>query len=150
MATIDSLGPDAYMRYAYTTDALEIRRRELKTEYEPTIRMDVEVLSFYPRIDNIDILLGLPRTRPSGAVYQSPDTFNLQRKSPFTFSRLAPWVFDYGDSEEALKELIQDIPCYNKEEEAERDSLLKLLGTLNEINSQLGYVANHVAQFLPG
>jgi hypothetical protein len=149
MVTIDNIDIGVYIDYARRTQYVDEFTRQIRLQEAETIPAQLQVINLYPRMTEMDILLGvIPVTTP-WAYFFPPKRFLSQRRSAFTFSQVAPLVTSFekaGDIEKKLEEL----ECEDEEEEEEKKSLLRCLRQVKKLNSWLSFIVGRMGQFLQG
>jgi hypothetical protein len=149
MTTIDKLDIGIHIQYARRTEFVERINAQYRLHEASSIPSQLQVVDLYPRMSELDILMGvIPRLAP-WALFLPPDKFNLQRHSPFAFFRVAPMLgsLDKHDSDVAK---LKRTKCKSKKKKKEKKTLLALFETVEEINDLIGFVIGRVGQFLQG
>ncbi|GAB4236682.1 MAG: hypothetical protein Tsb0021_16450 [Chlamydiales bacterium] len=149
MATIDNLDIGVYFQYARRTEMLEKINRELHLSEASAIPKHTQLLDIYPKLTELDLLLGVARTYAPWAFFYPPKRFRNQRRSPFKFSRVAPAFGDDEQQEEDM-DFLQSLSCESKSEEEERGAILDALKQIGQINDWLGTIVGRIGQFLQG
>ncbi len=149
MPTIDKLDIGIYIQYARRTQLIEEINKQYRLQEADTIPAQLQLVDIYPKLAEIDILLGvIPVTTP-WAYFFPPKSFSTQRRSPFSFSRVVPILSDEG-KEETEEEKLGRQKCDSKEEEQEKEVIGGCLKQIKKINSWLGFVIGRMGQFLQG
>jgi len=149
MATIDNLDISVYNGYAQLITMREAINTQWRLQEAASIPPQLQVLDIYPKLTELDILLGIvPMYRP-WAYFFPPKKFDTIRRSPFSFSRVAP---SFGNAETQLlaEEALAKIICKDKGDEEERDRIKKALKEMDKINDMLGFIIGRIGQFLQG
>jgi len=149
MATIDKLDISVYNLYAVRTKMLEQINQQYRLDQASSIPPQTQVLDIYPKLSELDLLLGVARTHAPWAFFYPPVRFALLRKSPFSFSRIVPSIGSDEEEEEA-KEKLQQVEVESEEEEEEKQILQACFKELHKINDWLGFIIGRVGQFLQG
>lgn len=149
MPTIDNFDISVYIDYARRMQMLEGINRQYHLQDASSIPPQTSVIDLYPKLSELDLLLGVARTYAPWALFLPPQRFLLRRKASFSFSRVAP-TFGGEEEEEKYLNLLKTFPCKTKQEQSERESLLGCLNQMNEINDWLGEIIGKMGQFLQG
>ena len=149
MATIDNLDISVYNLYALRTKMVEQINRDFRLEEASHIPPHTFVFDIYPKLTELDLLLGLIPVRTPWAYFFPPKKFGLLRRSPFTFSRIAP-SFRTLDMEEEEMAMLNAIECHTKEEKQEKEAIAGCLKQLDKLNEWLTFIIGRVGQFLQG
>ena len=110
MATIDQLDLSVYNLYAIRTKLLEQVNAQLRLDEASSIPPQTLVIDIYPKLTELDILLGIVPLNTPWAYFFPPQHFNSLRRSPFAFHRVAPSLGSYKEQEEDEQNL-NDTPC---------------------------------------
>lgn len=150
MATIDNLDLSIYNLYAVRTKMMEQISTELRLDQAASVAPSVQVMDIYPRLTELDILLGLAHTSytPWGYFFP-PKKFRNVRRSPFSFARVIP---SFGSDEvvEEMETLLQNVTTSSKEEDEEKQMIVRCLGKITLINEWMSHIVGRVGQFLQG
>lgn len=149
MATIDNLDVAIHMQYARRMQFIEQMQTEYRLEQAYAIPAQTQVLDLYPRLSELDLLLGIVPRHAPWAFFFPPRRFSNQRRGPFSFSRVAPSLGSLEQHEADLA-LISSVDCQSEEEEQERSVMQNLFGKIEEINDMIGFIIGRVGQFLQG
>jgi hypothetical protein len=149
MATIDQLDLQVYFQYARWTEYIENVNKEFRLKEAESIPAQTQVVDISPKLSHLDLLLGVAVFMTPWAYFLPPKKFNLQRRSPFSFSRVAPSLGSAEKQEADMARLAGEI-CQTKEEEVEKAVLLNCLGNLEKLNSLLSFIVGRIGQFLQG
>jgi len=149
MATIDKLDMSVYNLYAIRTKMIEQINQQIGIDRDGTIPPQTSVVNLWPRLTEIDILLGIVPLFTPWAYFYPPKNFRYQRRSPFAFSRVAPTL---GSQKEQAEDeaKIEAIVCSSPEEEGEKSAILGCLRQIDKINGWIGFIVGRVGQFLQG
>jgi len=149
MPTIDKLDIGVYIQYARRTQMVEQINQQFRLKEADSIPPQLQLIDIYPKLAEIDILLGvIPVTTP-WAYFFAPKNFDEMRRSAFTFSRVVPSVNPLDDAE-TDEERLEKEQCGSKEEEDEKKILSNCLSQVKKINNWLGFVIGRMGQFLQG
>lgn len=149
MATIDKLDISVYNLYALRTRMIEQINQQLQLDKASSIPPQTFVVDIYPKLTEIDILLGIVPLNTPWAYFYPPKKFRTQRRSHLAFHRIAPSL---GSIEEQSKDaqVLESIECKTPEDEKEKDAIRGCFKQVEEINRWLGYIIGRVGQFLQG
>jgi hypothetical protein len=149
MATIDQLDLNVYNLYAIRTKMVEQINQQLQLDKAASIPPQTAVLDIYPKLTELDILLGIVPLHTPWAYFFPPQQFKTIRRSPFAFFRVAPSL---GSLEEQEKEeaILDSIVCQSPEEQKEKTAIKNCFKQIEQINRWLGYIIGRVGQFLQG
>lgn len=148
MATIDKLSMDIYIQYARRTQYVEQINRQFNLQEAASIPPQTSVTDLYPKLSEIDLLLGVVNSYTPWAFFYPPQNFSLRRRSPFSFSKVGPSLFK-EDEEELLAEL-EAVSVSTPEEKKEKSILKECIKQLKSINDMLGFIIGRVGQLLQG
>lgn len=149
MATIDKLDLSVYNLYAIRTKLLEQTNAELRLNEASSIPPQTAILDNYPKLTEIDILLGIVPLNTPWAYFFPPQNFRTIRRSPFSFYRVASSLGTYEEQTEDEQKL-RNVSCNSSEEEGEKQVLLNCFGQIEKLNSWLGFIVGRIGQFLQG
>lgn len=149
MVTIDKLDLSIYLQYARRTSMIEQATQQYHLEEASSIPAQARILDIYPKLSEIEILMGAGRIQNSWAFFYPPPQFRFQRRSSFGFFRVAPSLGSFEQEEEKEREL-EEIECENEEEENEKKALKKCFEQIKKINNWVSFIVGRVGQFLQG
>lgn len=149
MTTIDKLDIGVYFEYARRTQMLEQINQEYHLQEASSIPKHTELVDLYPKLSELDLLLGVTRTYAPWAFFLPPKRFSFQRRSRFTFSRITPAFGDDDELEETM-DLLESIPCTTRKAMQEKKTLLEAMKQIEQINDWLGDIIGRIGQFLQG
>lgn len=149
MATIDKLDMSVYNLYAIRTKMIEQINQQIGIDKDSTIPPQTTMVNLYPRLTEIDILLGIVPLFTPWAYFYPPKNFRFQRRSPFAFSRVAPTLGTLKEQAED-EAILSSIPCHSPEEEEEKAYIASCLKQIDKINGWIGFIVGRVGQFLQG
>lgn len=149
MATIDQLDISVYNLYAVRTRMIEQINQQLHLEEAPSIPPQTQVVNIYPQLTELDILLGIVPMHTPWAYFFPPTKFRALRRSPFSFSRIAPSLKLIDEGEDNYQAL-QSITCSNPDEEKEKTIITNCFKQISKLNTWLGFIVGRVGQFLQG
>ncbi len=149
MATIDNFDIGIYQQYAHRTHMVEQTRKTFHLEEAEKIPPQTQFVAVKPQRSEMDLLLGVSTAYTPWALFLPPKRFRQQRRSPFTFSRIAP---ELGSDEalDAMLEQVMSVPVETKEEEEERTVITAAFEQLEKLNEMLGFIIGRLGQFLQG
>ena len=149
MATIDKLDLSVYNLYDIRTRMVEQTNQQLQLDKAASIPPQTAVMDIFPKLTEIDILLGIVPLATPWAYFYPPKKFRFIRRSPFAFFRVAPSLGSLEDQEKG-EALLDSIPCHTREEESEKAAIKGCFKQIEQINRWLGYIVGRVGQFLQG
>src|SRR5437867_4441586 len=88
--TIDKLDMSVYNLYAIRTKMIEQIKEQIPFDKAAAIPPQTAILDMYPKLTELDILLGIVPLFTPWAYFYPPKNFRYQRRSPFAFFRVAP------------------------------------------------------------
>lgn len=147
--TIDKLDISVYNMYAMRTRMLEQINQQYHLEEASSIPAQTAVINTSVQLSELDLLLGVVPLLTPWAYFFPPQRFRSIRRSPFSFSRVAPSL----GSQEELNDLmveVQNTPCSSPDEESEKKAMIALLKQMDKINNWLSFIVGRVGQFLQG
>lgn len=149
MTTIDKLDLSVYNLYAMRTKMIEQINQQLHLEEASSIPPQTQLINIYPKLTELDILLGIVPMHTPWAFFFPPKQFRYLRRSPFSFYRVAPSLGTYEEqSQDEMK--IEGTICEKPEEENEKKVLLDCFSQIKKLNSWLSFIIGRVGQFLQG
>lgn len=149
MTTIDKLDIGIYIQYARRTNMIEQINQQYHLDEAASIPPQIQVLDFYPKLSEMDLLLGVSIVQNPWAFFLPPSQFRYQRRSPFGFFRVAPSLGSFEEEEENERELDQ-VECETEEEEKEKKALKNCFEQIKKINNWISFIVGRVGQFLQG
>lgn len=149
MTTFDNLDMKIYLQYARRTNELELINQQYHLDEASSIPPQIQVLDFYPKPSEMDLLLGVATIQNPWAFFYPPPKYTLQRRSPFGFFRVAPSMGSFDEEEETEREL-DDVECENEDEENEKKAIKKCFQQIKKINHWISFIIGRVGQFLQG
>lgn len=148
--TIDKLDLNVYNMYVSRTQALEQIKDQFHMEMASTIAPQITLVSNYPKMAELDILLGIPAFyEESWAYFTPPPQFRNARRTPFSFYRIAPTLGSQEKQDED-EEKFNAIVCETEEEKKEKSAIEGCFKWVNQINRWIGDIIGHMGQFLQG
>lgn len=149
MATIDKLDLSVYNLYAIRTKMVEQINQQLQLDKAASIPPQTHVMDIYPKLTELDILLGIVPLHTPWAYFFPPKQFRFIRRSPFAFFRVAPSLGSLEDQEKG-EALLDSVTCATPEEIKEKATIKSCFKQIDQINRWLGYIIGRVGQFLQG
>jgi len=147
--TIDKLDLSVYNLYAIRTRMIEQINQQLRLDQASSIPPQIQVMDTYPKLTELDILLGISPLLAPWAYFFPPKHFKTTRRSPFGFARILPSFGDEKEQEEQ-EEAANAVICEDEEDEKEKKVIMKCFSQITKINEWLGYIVGHRGQFLQG
>lgn len=149
MTTIDKLDLSVYNLYAIRTKMIEQINQEYRLDQASSIPPQTLVMDIYPKLSEIDLLLGIVPVHSAWAYFYPPKNYFAQRRSPFAFFRVAPTMGSLEQQDKDEETLAQTF-CSTKEEEEEKKAILSCFKEIKKLNSWLGFIIGRIGQFLQG
>jgi hypothetical protein len=149
MATIDKLDLSVYNLYAIRTKMVEQINQQLQLDKASSIPPQTLVMDSFPKLTELDILLGIVPLHTPWAYFFPPKRFGEIRRSPFAFFRVAPSLGSLQEQEQGEK-LLDSVQCSSPEEAKEKATIKNCFKQIDQINRWLGYIIGRVGQFLQG
>lgn len=149
MTTIDKLDISVYNLYAVRTLMIETFTGQVHLDQASSIPPQTQVITTQVKLTELDILLGVVPLLTPWAYFFPPKQFRTLRRSPFTFSYVAPSLGTTQEQETTLTKLL-GIKTQNPEEEKEKGALVSCYKQIGKINNWLGFIIGRVGQFLQG
>jgi hypothetical protein len=147
--TIDRLDIGIYIQYARRMQLVEQIEAQYHYKDATTIPASALIVDLYPKLTELDLLLGVGTTLAPWAYFYPPNAFSAQRRSAFAFHRLAP-IFGKSDAEILEEKKLDEIECSSDEEESEKSAIRGCLKKLKELNELVRYIGGRIGQFLQG
>ena len=150
--TIDKFDIGIYIQYARRTQLMEQVMSQYHLREATGVPAQALIVDLYPKLAELDLLLGIATLSSPWAYFYAPRSYGAQRRSPFTFHRIIPFMGERNQDEEQKKdeEIIEETECRTPEEERERKVLKACFQQIEEINSLLRYIGGRIGQFLQG
>lgn len=149
MATIDKLDISVYNLYAIRTRMVEQINQQFHLEEAASIPPQTQILNTFVKLSELDLLLGIVPLHTPWAYFFPPKQFRITRRSPFSFSRIAPSLQSTDEHSELYAELMS-IPCNSPDEEAEKNIIASCFKEISKLNSWLSFIVGRIGQFLQG
>lgn len=147
--TIDRLDIGIYIQYARRMQLIEQVQEQFHLREATTVPAQALIVDLYPKLSELDLLLGVGTTLAPWAYFFPPKSFPFQRRSAFAFHRILP-IFGRADAENEEEEKLNAIVCDSDEEEEERSAIRGCIKKIREINSLLRFIGGRIGQFLQG
>lgn len=151
--TIDKLDIGIYIQYARRTQLIEQVMSQYHMREAGGVPAQALIVDLYPKLAELDLLLGIATLSSPWAYFYAPRSYGAQRRSPFSFHRIIPFMGERDHDKEEQKrdeEIIEEMECKTPEEERERKVLKACFHQIEEINSLLRYIGGRIGQFLQG
>jgi hypothetical protein len=149
MTTIDKLDIGIYVQYARRTQLIEQINQQYHLQDAATIPPQIQMVDLYPKLSELDLLLGIVPVQAPWAYFFPPPKFRFQRRSPFGFFRVAPSLGSF-DKEDEDEEKLDQTTCETEEEEKEKQAIKGCFAQIDKINNWLSFIVGRVGQFLQG
>ena len=149
MATIDKLDLSVYNLYAIRTKMIEQINQQYHLDEAASIPPQIQVVNIYPKLTELDILLGIVPLHTPWAYFFPPKRFRFLRRSPFAFYRVAPTLGSV-ESQNELMEKVEQMECHTSEEAAEKAAITGCFAQIDKINNWLSFIVGRIGQFLQG
>jgi hypothetical protein len=157
MATIDKLDLSVYNQYAVRTEMIRQFESQIQMAKASAIPTHTQVSDNYPKLPEIDLLLGLRTSHASWAMFAPPKEFRELRRSPFNKRhRIAPSfegsqsdIESFLDSYNPDSERDKDEKEKGEEKE-EQNTLKECFTQMGTINSWLGEIIGNIGRFVQG
>lgn len=149
MTTIDKLDLSVYNLYAIRTRMIEQTNQQFRLDQAGSIPPQIQILDIYPKLTELDLLLGIVPMSTPWAYFFPPKRFQKKRRSTFGFSRILPSL---GEQEEQdlCEQKLAATYCQNQEEEEERSAISSCFHQISQINSWLSHIVGRIGQFIQG
>ena len=147
--TIDHLDIGIYIQYARRMQLVEQIQQQYHLREAGSVPAQALIVDLYPKLSELDLLLGVGTTVTPWAFFFPPKDFAYQRRSSFAFYRIMP-IFGRFDAEEEQERKLNEVECESDEEEEEKSMLLGCVRKVKELNSLLRFIGGRIGQFLQG
>lgn len=147
--TIDRLDIGIYIQYAKRMQILEQVQAQYHLREAASIPAQALIVDLYPKLTELDLLLGVGTTMAPWAYFFPPKSYAMQRRSSFAFHRLLP-IFGSADAEVQEEKKLEEVECESEEEEEEKTTLRRCIRKVKELNSLLRFIGGRIGQFLQG
>lgn len=149
--TIDRLDISIYVQYARRTQLIEQVQQQYSLREATNVPAQALIVDLYPKLKELDILLGVATTFAPWAYFYPPKSFTNQRRSPFSFHRIIPILGENeNEDEEVLDKRLAAIDCDSEEAEAEKGVIRRCLGEVKKLNALMRFIGGRIGQFLQG
>ncbi|MBS0634748.1 MAG: DUF5399 domain-containing protein [Verrucomicrobia bacterium] len=152
--TIDKFDIGIYIQYARRTQLIEQVMSQYHLKEAGGVPAQALIVDLYPKLAELDLLLGIATLSSPWAYFYAPRSYTSQRRSPFSFHRIIPFMGErnkeHEDEQKKDEEIIEEVECRTVEEERERKVLKACFKQIEEINSLLRYIGGRIGQFLQG
>jgi len=157
MTTIDKLDLSVYNQYAIRSEMIRQFESQIQMAKASAIPTHTQVSDNYPKLPEIDLLLGLRTSHASWALFSPPKEFFELRRSPFNKRhRIAPTLEERQSEMEGFLESYDPDKEKNKEkqeqeeEKEEQEVLKECFSQIGTINSWLGEIIGNIGRFVQG
>ncbi len=147
--TIDRLDIGIYIQYARRMQLLEQVQEQYHLREATTVPAQALIVDLYPKLSELDLLLGVGTTVAPWAYFFPPLNYPAQRRSSFAFHRIIP-IFGESDAEEKEEKKLDEVACSSEDEEEEKSAIRGCIRKIKEINTLLRYIGGRIGQFLQG
>ncbi len=147
--TIDQYDLSVYSQYAVRTMMNEQINQQLRLREASSIPPQIQIVDLFPRQNELDILLGIVPLHTPWAYFFPPKKLYSTRRSPFSFSRVAP-SFGSSSSHDEELEILESIDPDSEDEKQEKAAILGVVKQLKKINQWIGFIVGRIGQFLQG
>lgn len=147
--TIDQLDMTVYSNYALRITLIEQINSQLRMTEASSIPPQLQVVDVYPKLTELDLLLGIVPLSTPWAYFYPPQRFRYTRRNPFAFFRVGP-SFGSLEKQEEDEALLENIVCQSPQDEAEKAIIRNCLKQMGKINDMINYIIGRVGQFLQG
>jgi hypothetical protein len=147
--TIDRLDIGIYIQYAKRMQILEQVQQQYHLREAASIPAQALIVDLYPKLSELDLLLGVGTTLAPWAYFFPPKDFSFQRRSAFAFHRILP-IFGRPDAEKDEEDKLNQVACESDEEEEEKNVLRRCIRKVKDINDLLRFIGGRIGQFLQG
>ena len=147
--TIDHLDIGIYIQYARRMQLVEQIQQQYHLREATSVPAQALIVDLYPKLSELDLLLGVGATTAPWAYFFPPKNFSFQRRSSFAFYRIMP-IFGSIDTEEEEEKKLDKIECESEDEEEEKAALKGCIKKIKELNALLRFIGGRIGQFLQG
>lgn len=147
--TIDKFDLAIYIQYARRTELIEQVRQQYHLQEAATIPAQALIIDLYPKLTELDLLMGVVTVHAPWAYFFPPKKFPSQRRSPFAFHRVVP-IFGTADEQKDEEEKLEQIQCQTPEEEKEKGAIKGCMKQIRDLNDLLRFIGGRIGQFLQG
>lgn len=147
--TIDRLDIGIYVQYAKRMQLLEQVQQQYHLKEATTVPAQALIVDLYPKLSELDLLLGVGTTLAPWAHFFPPKNYSFQRRSSFAFHRILP-IFGQSDTEEKEEKELEEMVCESEEEDDERTIIRGCLKKIKELNELQRFIGGRIGQFLQG
>lgn len=149
MATIDNLDLSASQAYAYRIELLHQVNLELRLKEADRVTSDVTIVAHDPIYSQLELAMGLTSRPKPYASFSQPDEFTSARRDSFTSHSICPSLGTLEDQKQC-QEVIEATPCQTALDQSEKGTLSNLMGKMDYINRELGYILGRIGQYAKG
>ena len=149
MATIDKLDLSVYNLYAIRTKMVEQINQQLQLDKASSIPPQTSVMGLYPKLTELDILLGIVPLYTPWAYFFPPKEYRNIRRSPFAYFRVAPSLGSLEDQEKE-EAVLDSIECSSPEEIKNKSAIKSVFKMIAHLNRLMHHIRGRMGQFLQG
>lgn len=147
--TIDKLDISVHDMYALRIWSYEQTNNQLRLNQATSIPPQTMVNNLVIKQSEMDILLGMIPFNTPWAYFFPPKNYLTRRRSPFSFSRVAPSLKPTDEGSDEYNTLFS-VACETNEEKQERDTIASCFKEMSKLNGWLGFIVGRIGQFLQG
>lgn len=147
--TIDKFDLAIYIQYARRTELIEQVKQQYHMQEAGTVYAQAIMIDLYPKLSELELLMGVAAISAPWAYFFPPKRFPIQRRSPFSFSRVVP-IFGSNEEQKEEEEKLDDIECSSEEEEEEKGVIKKCFKQMEQLNELMRFIGGRIGQFLQG
>ena len=149
MTTIDKLDIGIYIQYARRTQLIEQINQQYHLDEASSIPPQILLVDIYPKLSEMDLLLGIVPVQTPWAYFFPPPRFRFQRRSPFGFFRVVPSLGSFEEEDEDERRL-EEIECETDTDRKEKKAIKACFEQIDKINNWISFIVGRVGQFLQG
>lgn len=149
MTTIDKLDLNVHNLYAIRTKMIEQINQQYHLEHAASIPPQTAMVDIYPKLTELDILLGIVPIHTPWAYFFPPKNTRALRRSSFSKYRIVPSMGSV-ESQDELLNAIEQMECSTPEEAAEKAAITSCFSQIQQINSWMSFIIGRIGQFLQG
>ena len=98
--TIDKFDIGIYIQYARRTQLIEQVMSQYHMREAQAVPAQALIVDLYPKLAELDLLLGIATLSSPWAYFYAPRSYSAQRRSPFSFHRIIPFMGERGSGQE--------------------------------------------------
>ncbi|MGM0439918.1 MAG: DUF5399 family protein [Chlamydiota bacterium] len=149
MATVFDLDFNANIEYARRTSLVESVNQQFRFSEAHSVPAQIQIVDAYPRLLEMEALLGMIRYHAPWAMFMPPRKFYEQRRPSFTSYRVVPSL---GSLEKQAADYakITGYPAKTPKTKLEMRAIASCLEMVDQINEWISHVVGRIGQFLQG